>query len=555
MRRHPLLVALLLVAGSAPARAAAADSPKQRHTVDARDLEQLAEQSPTGRQLFDEGEDALARGDLTAAEAAFSQVRRLAPRLGLPARRHTQVLTELGRKSEALSACQEAITYGRSPLDARACVGAMMSGSAPVAINEMADAVRFMQWAQKLETQPFGYAAACEIAYRVGDEGMLRHCQRNLRANAPEHYETKRWASITLSAQGSSPWLGWLVIGSLGVGSLAHAWRRRSLAKQTALPALAAWCALSLAAPQASAQAPHAAASASAPAAPAPELKAGVQRNGRWQLSSQFEIDLKNPENSIPSEEARNRSPLEFGYYLQDLAAEASYAEKRQEYANAGRLWATLGKAVPDVGIGFKRACKAYELAAELSNAIEQCRNVLGAKDVQLEDFGQHAKVLLAKSKIEPADITEIDAMVAHLRDDKGGQPAAGIASAHIACQLGARLEDVNRLDACTKTLAKAAQNDPKTLVFQWTLAMLRKDYSDARLRVAALTKTAMDPSAIRKLDTATTEASSLWGRFTSDWRYGVALAIVLFGGAVVVGLRRRRQDSPPPAAAAAPVS
>jgi tetratricopeptide (TPR) repeat protein len=542
------------IATSAAAQTASEEAP-QRHTVDSRDLEMLTQQSGPARQLFDQGEAELAKGDLKAAEAAFAEVRRLAPTLGLPARRHMQVLTELGRKDEALAACKEAITYGRSPIDARACVGAMMSGSSPVALNEMADAVRFMQWAQKLQNQPFGDAAACEIAYRVGDEGMLRHCQKNLRDNAPNHYETQRWATVSLPPEGPLLGIGWLLLGGLGVASVAHAWQR-SRAKKAALPALATLCAVALAASNASAQAPAASAPSPMPAssashppgASADGLKAGVERDGHWQLSKAFAIDLKDPEKSIPSDEARNKSPLEFGYYLQDLSAEASYAERRQEYANAGRLWATLGKAVPDVGIGFKRACRAYQLAGDVSSAIPQCRQVLEVKGVQLEDFGEHAKVLLSKPKIEPADIVEVDSMVVHLQGDKGDQPAAGIAGAHVGCQLGARLEDVKRLEACTKTLATASPNDPKTLVFQWTLAMLRKDYADARLRIAALKKTAMDPVGVQKLEAATTQASSLWVRVRSDWRYGAGLTVLLLGVVLAIGLRRRRQRRPAPA-------
>jgi len=71
---------------------------------------------------------------------------------------------------------------------------------------------------------------------------------------------------------------------------------------------------------------------------------------------------------------------------------------------------------------------------------------------------------------------------------------------------------DKKRLDACTKTLAQGAPQDPKTLSFRWSYAMLRHDYGEARSLIAELKKAGCR-NGDSKLTTATADASAWWRR------------------------------------------
>src|ERR1043165_5985237 len=79
------------------------------------------------------------------------------------------------------------------------------------------------------------------------------------------------------------------------------------------------------------------------------------------QMSRQFKIDHVNPDSSVPSVEERNDKPIEFGYYLQDLAAFAVAARRSGNRSLEARYYLAFAKAVPDRATGFARACEALE--------------------------------------------------------------------------------------------------------------------------------------------------------------------------------------------------
>lgn len=476
----------------------------------------MAEASPEAAKLFADGEAQLERANLPAAEAAFAKVRELAPNSGLAARRHAQVLTELGKKTEAVAACKQAILMSRTGIDGRACVATLMMGPNPPTVDDVYEALRLAAWAKRMPDQPFGDAALCEIAYRLGDEAMLQHCVDSLKSYAPDHYETRRFAAALKPEPQWPVFLGWGGLAVAGLGTLAH-WARRRTGRGVAV-AVPAAMGLIIAGFALPAHAEEAAPAASMEKVAPQDLPkdAEGQKRLQWQLSSKFPINPEAPESSVPSIEARNKDPLEFGYYLQDLAAEGASAEKKNDVASASHYWAAMVKAVPDVAVGYRRACKAFEQAGDLAKAIEYCAGALTQHDVQLDDFGQASRLVLSKQQLAPTDIADVDSMVAHLQTSKEGQPELGLAGAHIACELGLRLEDKKRMEACASALAKGAPQDPKTLSFRWSYAMLRHDYSEARSLIAALKKAGMPEPALAKLDRATTEASVWWRRPTT---------------------------------------
>jgi hypothetical protein len=100
-----------------------------------------------------------------------------------------------------------------------------MSGDGPVTIEDLANASRSAQAAREhAPSLPFGAAADCDIARRLGDERMLRTCTDQLTALAPDHYETRRArAAFEASSADRFRLAFWLAFLLGGLATLAHA--------------------------------------------------------------------------------------------------------------------------------------------------------------------------------------------------------------------------------------------------------------------------------------------------------------------------------------------
>ncbi|HEY0467571.1 MAG TPA: hypothetical protein VGC79_25395 [Polyangiaceae bacterium] len=499
-----------------------------RHPLDDQELVNVRTASPAAADAYVQAEARLRAGDWLGAEKLLASARALNKDSFLLARRHCQVLTELGRREAAISACKAALS-GSTAMDERAYVGALMSGGQLVNPKDLADAMREATNARRLHGQPFGDAAFCEIAHHIGDDAMFSSCLAGLQANAPGYFETTRWQA----ARQLSPWLywaGWSLLAALAGLTLAHAfwaWFRRP-APQARKPGTVALFALGLSL------------SFTAPAHAAEPTP--------YQLGH-FPINRDDPESLIPTIAERNADPLEFGYFLQDLSAEAFKAERKNDYRKAVKYWRASAKAVPDQAVAFSHACRAYQILEEREHALEYCSRALNLNGATSEDFLRWGELMVnSPLDLTKPEIEDIDAAIVHLRAQAGGTGPAAV----IECQLGVKLEDEARLARCTSVLAKATPNDPHALTFQWSLAMKRRNYGEARSLIATMSKTPMPPAAIAELRAATDKAGAWWRRPFTDARYGFGL-LVLIGLAVVFIFRKRAQlrEVPPRAAAA----
>jgi tetratricopeptide (TPR) repeat protein len=494
------------------------------HPIDADELARVRGETPPAAALFDTAEEKLRLGDLKGAEAALAEARTLVTNSWLLGRRHCQVLTELGRRVEAREACQQALIRS-SAMDSRAMVGALMASKEPATPADLIQAVRESVAARRLREQPFSDAALCEIAHHIGDEAMLNSCVESLQRIAPHHFETLRWQSVQKQAPAWALWLGWLLLAFAAGGTGLHAlwgWLRRPAKSR---PAVAA----SLICLAAVAFAPAASAQAEAPAAAGGSPK-------RWQLS-RFPINHDNPESAIPSITERNNDPLEFGYFLQDLNTEALKAEREGDYRTSVKYWRAAATAVPDAAVSFGKACRAYQKLGEREQAIEFCSKALNLQGATEEDYLRFGELVTQKSMpLSELEVKDLDAVVAHLRAEKqeGG-------AAVVECRLGVKQEDAARLQRCTQVLSKLSPNDPRSMAFMWSYAILRKDYGAAKRLVAAMEKAGMPKVALAEVKAATDKASAWWRRPFTDWRYAVgAVAALIFAGLGLALLRRR---------------
>lgn len=513
--RSTLLVVVFLAAFGAQRSAHAF----VRHTLDDQELKDVRASAPAAADAYAEAEARLRAGELVAAEQLLSKARELRPSSSLLARRHCQVLTELGKRDAALSACLTA-TSGATAMDGRAYVGALMSGKPLATSKDLADAMRYAVNGRRLVGQPFGDVAFCEIAHHIGDDALFSSCLAKLETNAPAYFETARWRAARRGTPVWLYWIGWSLLAALGAFTLVHAMLRwvRTPAPRGRRASAAAAAVLALGA------------AVSRPASadePVPH----------YQLS-QFPINFEDPESQIPSIQQRNDNPLEFGYFLQDLSAEALKAERAADFRKAVKFWRASAKAVPDEAVAFSRACRAYQLLEERDHALEFCGRALNLHGVTPTDYLRFSELTVTTgASLTDTEISDLDAAVKHL----SAQPNGVGPSAVIECELGVKLEDEQRLLHCTSVLVKTTPNDPHTLTFQWSLAMKRRDYSEARRLLAAMAQASMTPTALAELRAATDKAAIWWRRPFTDPRYGFGLVCVIALGALLL-VRKRAQ-------------
>lgn len=540
---------LLLACALLGVATASQAEPSRYHNRDDEERAVLRTGAPHVADLLQRAEALIRAGDMEQAEPLLAEAAKTIPDSFVLARRHCQVLTELGRRSSAIEECNRALKGGHMAMDRLASVSALMTGPNPPTTREVAQAVLLATTAKNLTGQPFGEAAMCEIAYRLGDSQMLRDCTTELARIAPNHYLTRRYAALA-ERWPVGAWSAWALLGLGLAGTGVHAWRRRRRARRV-VSAVAVAASLSgyvLVAPR------LAVAEEAAPAAsivvPAPPAEAAPQpkkqkSDGHWQLS-RFPVDHDNPEGKIPTEAERNKEPLDFGYFLQDLASEGAYAEKKGDYATAVKYWRALAKAVPDTASGFRRACRAYEHLKDRIHGLDYCGSTLNLQGAELEDYVHYGNLMLMKTTpLDAGELSDFANTIKHLRE----QPSDGakFVAETLSCELGVAQEDAKRLEDCTQALEKMKPGDPQTLSFEWSLAMYRHDYSGARELTARLKAANYNPALVARMETSIQAESRWWKRFTNDWRYQGGLAAIVL--ALVGFLLSRRK----PVVSAAP--
>jgi hypothetical protein len=143
----------------------------------------------------------------------------------------------------------------------------------------------------------------------------------------------------------------------------------------------------------------------------------------------------------------------------------------------------------------------------------------------------------LAKpTRLEPAEVDDVDAVVDHLKKDESSRPAGF----EVQCNLAVRLGDKQRLEECAPALAAVAPGDPKTLFFEWSLALMHRDFPAARKFLEHAKASPMKPEEVARMEEATIGALPIWRRAFQDWRIPATLGIVV-AAALAMGMTWRR--------------
>lgn len=263
---------------------------------------------------------------------------------------------------------------------------------------------------------------------------------------------------------------------------------------------------------------------------------AGLARGGELapQLSVTFKIDHNYPEASVPSVKERNANPLEFGYFLQDLLERGERARQENDLRAVVLYARAVVKAVPERAKSWTKLCEAYERVADRDKAIRACKAALTAAGVELQDYLHYLHLVLDKEgDLSPEERKSLDGVVAHL----DAQPGQTLVAEHVRCELGVKAKDVALLRRCTSALDAAAPNDPKTIIFAWTLAVREGRTADAAQLLERAQAAGVVVANLERMEKVTfARAGWSWSRWSLA---GAALLLVVAASAWA--LRRRR--------------
>jgi tetratricopeptide (TPR) repeat protein len=496
---------------------ASAGSARSRPALDENDLARVAHEHPRARAFLTEGEVALASGAVERAAALFRNAAAEAPESALAARLQCQALVALGRRSQALAACREAVKRQGSPMDFRASVAALMAGPGQPTSEELAQAILLARSARETRPdEPWGYAAECDIARRLRDRELYGSCFSGLERVAPDDPETRRVAAELAGGSVIGSWLAWATLLLASFATLAHAFfkgRKRAALRASVSAALAALVTLSWGA--------EASASPAAPDAIA---------------LSKWPINQQNPEASLPSEHDREADPVEFGYLLMDLTDRAEAALGRGDQRSAVGFYRAVAKAVPDNNIAFRKLCESYAALGQRDAALESCRKAIGLPGVTNDDFARFVQVVIKKSgSLDASEARAVDEVVRHLNKQASGRLLANV----VQCQLGAKLADEVRLAQCSAVLDQVAPNEPQTVTSLWQLAALRGDRVRAERLVGRAQELGRPASEIARMQQVSAELTPAWRKLLGDPRSYAALGL-LVGAVLALGLARR---------------
>jgi tetratricopeptide (TPR) repeat protein len=526
--RLPLLaVAIAVVGCSAQSRETSVEPKRQK--VDALEVQGMQLMHPKAAKLMEEGEAALRANDLERAVEDFRQAEVEAPAAAIVPRRQCQALTALGRRDEAIRACERAVGKLGSGMDFRALVGALVS--APPTPTEMAKAMAMAARAREvMPTEPWGYAAQCDIARRLGDTEMFNTCVQDLQRVAPDHYETRRVLAVAESLR--HPWrlaLGWgvILLGSLlTLLSPLRRIRRSAVGRGAVATAciVAVWA--SIASPAQAAEQPET----------EPSRDVGSM--------SQWPVNDNDPVASLPTPKQRDSNPIEYGYHLMDLGDRAEKATERGDHAQAVKYWLAMAKAVPDRHIAFAKACESYEAMGEIDKAAYACHAATVRPGAQVKDFSRYFKLALQKKALDPEEVQDLEAVLTHLR----GVAGATVVANALNCELGIRMSDVKRLEECAGPLAETAPNDPLAIFSQWYLAVFKKNTAEAERLVGVARASGMSPVDLQRMEKVTWESTPFWRRALKRWPI-VASGVLLVAAGIAFALyaMRRRIAVPQP--------
>lgn len=498
----PLIASCLLIA--LPVAASIA-----RYPGDAR---QIGAMQPKARELLEKGEALAVAGNVPQALELFRKALAEDPSPPLLHRRECEALTALGRRAEAVQACTMAAQNSRSNIDSRALVRALVDGPLEPQMRDLFQALTITSIERRGSPGlPAPLAMTCDVAQSIGDVPMLQRCAERLERDAPGDPQLRRAKrALSLLCPPWRFWGGWLAIVAAVAWTVGD-WLRREVGARRGRRIAAATVAVGLCLVT---RAVHA---------------DPVEEAPRTGWLSKWTIDDAHPENSIPSESDRNADPLNFGYWLQDMALKAEHASKLGRHEAAASFYNALALAVPERAIAYSKMCNEWEAAGNHEKAVDSCGKALLHDGVTIADYTHFVRLVIKT----PGDLGEkekgaVNNVLKHLSED----PAARAISDELACEMGVRTSNLDQLRQCTEALQQSAPDDPKTVTYQWNLAMLEGKFDVADALVKRASALGVPAASMQRV----TDAGAAARRRRLQTVYSILGFAVLLGASVLVG-------------------
>jgi tetratricopeptide (TPR) repeat protein len=506
----------------------------RRSPIDQQEVEKMEITKQHAVELLEHGEALGASGHLTQADALFVQGLSEDKDSSILQRRHCEALTAMGKRQEAVTSCYQALQESRSNPNLRATVRAIVSGPNPPLWPDIGIAIDLVQKERQRSPHQFTpIAAACDIAASLGDGAMLQRCARELQTIDPEADETRR--ATALLSPGCPPWLfwtGWGAIGGAALLTFGHAVGRRlrrASRRRTGAGIAMAQAALCII--------------LSLPSSVHAQPSGGPPIEPPHGMLSKWPINDDDPESSIPSQKDLDADPMEAGYFLQDLIYRAEVYSKHGKHDAAARLYLALAKAVPERSTAFAKLCDEYEIIGDSEKAIGACQAALLRDGVLVRDYEHYVRVVLASPGPLNERRTQALAMVMdHMRKDPAGKPFAD----ELECEISVRTSSRSGLEHCTTNLKVTAPNDPKTISYEWALAMVAGRLDEASGLIDQAKAVGFKAEGIAHMQSALAEAQV--NQHRSRVFYSVLAALLLLGAGAVAGaaaMRKARAVSP----------
>lgn len=480
------------------------------------EVRELASASPRAAALVDDAEGAAREGASKQAWNLYSEAWTLAPRSAIPARGICRLALALGigtgeERRAAGEACTRALLLGGTPEDIRNRVASLIDGDPLPTMDNLVAASLAADGASRTgPEQPWGPAARGDLALRLGDRELLDAAVAELTRIAPNHPETRRLLALAAGVRGRWTWVGRLAVMLLFVFTITHAVRARLRRSRRALLAGVTVVALLCVAR------PAAAAAATEDA---------------------------HPERSVPTPAQQLSDPLSFADLLMELGGRAEAATARRDHAAAARYYAALARAVPERSYAYGKLCDAFEANGQRAEAIKACGSALSRQGTTAGDFSHFVKLLLAKDgPLTGAERKQAETAIAAL----AREPRAALIAARLRCNVAGREHDLLALEACTAILVAEAPADPRTIAFQWALAIEKNDRPGVDAFASRAIAAGLDGDTVARLRSATVGTRAFRVARTLRWGLEAAVAFVIVAlavGAVVrYGERARRR-------------
>lgn len=133
-------------------------------------------------------------------------------------------------------------------------------------------------------------------------------------------------------------------------------------------------------------------------------------------LATKWAVNDEDPASSMPSPEERNRDPMEFAYFLQDLLARAQMARDTDNWKDTVKYYEALAAAVPDIARPFSTLCVGYAKLGELAIAQAYCAKATTLRGARVFDHLRLIDLTLRKPQLTSEDVDTIGASLGHLR-------------------------------------------------------------------------------------------------------------------------------------------